>query len=160
MASVDFYHLTHSTAAEALPFLLSRTMEAGRKAMVCCPKERFNPVSTAIWSGRQDSWLPHGIQGRDEEDAGLCPIWITDDASDNRNGSSFWFFLGGVEPLAQDPAERVFVLFEARDESAVAAARAQWKALQGGGHELGYLQQDESGRWSKRAEASSRAGTG
>ena len=149
MADVGFYQLTHSTAAEALPLLLAKTLEAERKALVCCRKERFNPLSTAIWSSRQDSWLPHGIRGRDEEDAGLCPIWITDDATDNPNEASFWFFLDGTEPLTEEPAERVFVLFEARDGDAVSAARGQWKALQGGSHELCYFRQDEGGRWKK-----------
>ena len=160
MAAVDFYHLTHSTSEEALPQLLERTLEAGQRALVCCGEKRFNPLSTAIWSRRQDSWLPHGIRGRDEEDGGMCPIWISDDASDNRNGAAYWFFLDGIEPRTGAGAERVFVLFEGRDEAAVTAARGQWKALQGGGHELGYWQQDGDGKWGKKAGGGSPEGGG
>ena len=152
MAAVDFYHLTHSTAAEALPVLLARTVEAGQRALVCCRGDHFKPLSTAIWSRQQDSWLPHGVRGRgrDEKDAGLCPIWITDDPADNPNGAAYHFFLDGIEPSAGGDAQRVFVLFEGRDGEATAAARAQWKALQDSDHELGYYQQDGTGKWGRK----------
>ena len=151
-AAVDFYQLTYSTAEEAVPLLLAKALERGGKALVCCRGERFNPLSTAIWSGRQDSWLPHGIRGRDEDDAGLCPIWITDDAADNPNGASFHFFLDGIEPPMESPAERLFVLFEGRDKDAVAAARGQWKAFHGAKRgELSFWQQDKDGRWERKA---------
>lgn len=147
MAAIAFYKLTHSTVDEALPQLLAKTLETGNKAVVCCRGERFTPLSTAIWSRQRESWLPHGIRGRDDDDAGLCPIWITDQADDNGNEASFCFFLDGIEPGVGSGTERVFVLFEDSDGDAVSAARRQWKAFKDGEHDLSYWHQDQNGGW-------------
>ena len=43
------------------------------------------------------------------------------------------------------------VLFDGRDETALAASRALWKGLKDAGHEMSYWQQDEGGAWGKKA---------
>ena len=149
MVAFAFYHLTRSMASEALPALLKKTLESEKRALVCCDKERFNQFSTAIWSTIPDSWLPHGIKGKDDDSADLCPIWITDDAANNVNEAGFFFFLDGHDPALVEKVERGFILFEGGDEARKAEARSQWKALSAGGHELSYWQQSDSGKWTK-----------
>lgn len=151
MAAVAFYHLIRSAAVDALPALLAKTLAADKRALVCCQPERFGQFSTAIWSQPPDGWMPHGVKGRDEDDAALCPIWITDTAADNANQAGFVFFLDGLEAHLDDRVERAFILFDGRDDDAVAQARAQWKDLRAGGHELSYWQQDDNGRWAQSA---------
>lgn len=143
-----FYHLTRSHADDALPPLLSKTLAAEKRALVCCVKAKFSPISTAIWSRQPESWLPHGVTGTDDDPA-LCPIWLTDRADDNANTAGFLFFLDGLAPAELPQAERVFILFDGTDEEAVSAAREQWKAYDSSGHELSYWQQDETGKWSR-----------
>ena len=48
-----------------------------------------------------------------------------------------------------DAAERVIVLFEARDEEAMAAARAAWKALRDAGAATSYWREGDEGEWVK-----------
>lgn len=151
MAAVAFYHLTRSSATDALPALLAKTLAAEKKALVCCAAERFGQFSTSIWSNPADSWLPHGMAGKDDDDAAMCPIWITDTPDVNANEAGFLFFLDGLEPQSIDAAERVFVLFDGHSDDAVSAARKQWKTLMQAGHELSYWQQDDTGKWSKAA---------
>jgi len=151
MAAVAFYHLTRHGADEALSPLLVKTMAAGKRAVVCCDEARLGQFSTAIWSRQPESWLPHGVAGKDDEDAGICPIWLTGDVSANPNDATFFFFLDGQTPQLTDQAERAFVLFDGHLEAAVAEARAQWKTLKEAGHELSYWQQEDTGRWSQSA---------
>ena len=93
MAEVAFYHLTRSRADDALPPLLAKTLAAEKRAFVCCSKEKFGPLSTAIWSRQPDSWLPHGISGKHDSAAESCPIWLSDKADDNGNNAGFLSFL-------------------------------------------------------------------
>jgi DNA polymerase-3 subunit chi len=146
-ADVAFYHMTRSRADDTLPPLLSKTLAAEKRAVVCCEQDRFGQISTAIWSRQPDSWLPHGVSGKDE-DAALCPIWLTDEAGDNANEAGFLFFLDGKTPEDLPEAERVFILFDGTDDVAVAAARERWKAFEAKGHKLSYWKQDEQGKWS------------
>ena len=46
--------------------------------------------------------------------------------------------------------ERCAVLFDGNDETALAAARAQWTGLKDAGHDLTYWQQTPQGGWEKR----------
>ena len=47
--------------------------------------------------------------------------------------------------------QRVVLIFDGRDDRAVAGARSQWSALKKAGQALSYWQQAEDGRWEKRA---------
>jgi DNA polymerase-3 subunit chi len=42
-------------------------------------------------------------------------------------------------------------IFDGRDEAAVARARADWQTAKAKGHAVSYWQQDEAGRWEKKA---------
>ena len=151
MTDLAFYHLTRSTAAEALPALLQKTLAAEKNALVCCNLAEASGLSSALWSFGEGSWLPHGVKGKDDTDAKICPIWFSDTPHDNQNDASFMFFINGIEPDHMDDKERVFILFDGNDETAVSAARAQWKSLRDDGHALSYWQQDQAGRWTKSA---------
>jgi DNA polymerase-3 subunit chi len=42
-------------------------------------------------------------------------------------------------------------MFDGRDADAVARARSEWQTAKEKGHDVSYWQQDESGRWQKKA---------
>ena len=108
---------------DALPPLLAKTLAAEKRAFVCCSKEKFGPLSTAIWSRQPDSWLPHGITGNVTAAAESCPIWLSDRADDNGNKADFLFFLDGQAPDDLPPAERIFIIFDGTDEDVVRAGQ-------------------------------------
>ena len=47
--------------------------------------------------------------------------------------------------------ERIAILFDGTDDDALALAREQWRAVKAGGHDATYWQQDERGRWQRKA---------
>jgi DNA polymerase-3 subunit chi len=151
VAKAAFYHMTMSSAESVLPKLMEKTLQKGKRALICCKKEQMKLLSAALWSSRQNSWLPHGSAGQDDDDAALCPIWLAGGIDDNPNQASFFFFLNSVRPDGLEQAERVFILFDGRDDEAVGAARGQWKTLKGAGHELSYWTEDNTGKWSETA---------
>ncbi len=147
MSEIGFYHLTRTTAEQALPKLLGRTLAAGQRAVVLCGSAAgWQALDDALWASTDPDWLPHGSARTGEAD--LQPIWLTTEA-EAPNGARFLFRLDGV---AADPAafDRVFDLFDGGDEAALAAARTRWTAAKAAGHQATYWQQGERG-WQKRA---------
>lgn len=149
MTEIGFYHLTRSGADQALPQLLGRTLEAGQRAMVLCGEpERVAALDAALWLCPQPDWLPHGT--RASGDADLQPIWLTAEDEAAPNGARFLFLLDGADSRMLAEYDRVFDLFDGRDDAAVAAARGRWSAAKAAGHTLAYWQQTERG-WQKKA---------
>ena len=61
MTDIAFYHLQGSPLESALPKLLKKTLEAGKRAVVMAGSEaRVEALNGVLWTYDQDSWLPHG----------------------------------------------------------------------------------------------------
>lgn len=148
MTEIGFYHLTRSALEQALPKLLEKTLDAGKRALVLASsEERVESLVGQLWTYRQDAWLPHGSvrDGNPEQQ----PVWLSvDDA--NVNAAQFLFLTDGAETATVGDYERCFELFDGRDQSAVEAARGRWKAYKDAGHALAYWQQTERGGWEKK----------
>lgn len=151
MAAIGFYHLTRTEADAALPRLLGRTLDAKQRAIVLCGDGvRVRSLDDALWACEDPDWLPHGTEA--SGDPHLQPIWLTTtDIAPPPNGARFLFLLDGRTSAHLGVFERVFDLFDGRDEAAVAAARLRWSAAKAGGHELTYWQQTARGGWEKKA---------
>jgi len=141
MAEVLFYHLERQPLERVLPVLLEKTLERGWRAVVqTASREYAEALDGHLWTYCAESFLPHGLAS--EREASRYPIVLTPD-SVNPNGAQVRFVVEGAPlPDAGDYA-RVVVLFNGGDDSALAAARASWKAT--------YWQQSETGKWEKKA---------
>jgi DNA polymerase-3 subunit chi len=150
MTDILFYHLQNQPLERALPALLERCLDRGWRAIVeTGSDERCAAIDGILWTYREDSFLPHGTlaDGAPETQ----PVLVLAGPA-NPNAATVRFLVDRAAPPA-DPAqyERLVVMFDGNDEEALADARAQWKALKTGGHEMSYWQQDGSGRWVKKA---------
>ncbi|MCZ8261602.1 MAG: DNA polymerase III subunit chi [Beijerinckiaceae bacterium] len=148
MAEILFYHLQGQRLEAALPLLLEKALDKGWNAVVRAGSaERLTVLDEALWSYREDSFLPHGRE--EEGDAEHQPILLT--TGDSLANNPEILFLVDRAPLPADyPFERVVLMFDGDDPEAVDQARAAWKAVKGLGHPATYWQQD-SGRWVKKA---------
>jgi DNA polymerase-3 subunit chi len=146
---VLFYHLERTPLERVLPGLLEKTLERGWRAVVQAgSQERVEALDTALWTYRDDSFLPHGTvgDGSPEEQ----PIFLTS-GPDTLNGATVRFFVDGSDVDDLSPYERAVYLFDGRDEAAVANARSQWSKAKEAGHEVTYWQQSEQGGWERKA---------
>ncbi|MDR3474707.1 MAG: DNA polymerase III subunit chi [Devosia sp.] len=147
MADVLFYHLENQPLERVAPILLEKTLERGWKAVVeVGSTDRAEALDRALWTYRDDSFLPHGLAGG-EFDADQ-PILITT-GPENANGAEVRFFTDRAVPQTSDGYQRIVYLFSGHDPDAVTEARTAWRALREG-NEVTYWQQDENGRWAKR----------
>jgi len=148
VTEVSFYHLQHWPLDRALPKLLERTVESGKRAVVMVrSEERAEAIADMLWTYDPDAWLPHGT-ARDGHPAEQ-PVWLTAEDA-NPNGATFLFLADGADSANLASYERCFDLFDGNDPDAVTAARARWKARQSAGHKLRYWQQTERGGWEEK----------
>lgn len=149
MTEIWFYHLESQPLERALPVLLEKTIERGWRAVVeTSSRERAVAIDTLLWTYRDDSFLPHGIAG-DETDPDQ-PVLIAMDEG-NPNSANVRFFVDRAVPRSGDGYERIFFLFSGHDPDAVTEARAAWQGLKAADNALTYWQQDDGGRWVKKA---------
>ncbi|PNG24475.1 DNA polymerase III subunit chi [Methylocella silvestris] len=147
-----FYHLQRQSLDQALPVLIEKSLERGWRVVVQgSSEERLAALDQHLWTYRDDSFLAHGraVDG----DGDLQPVYLATGA-ENPNGARLRIFIEGAPiagSLANGPYERALAAFNGNDEDELLAARAQWKQLKDQGFALSYWQQNEAGRWEKKA---------
>jgi DNA polymerase-3 subunit chi len=142
-----FYQLERSTLDQVLPELLDRTLQRGWRARVrVADADQRREIDEQLWTWREDSFLAHGMA--DDDHAGRQPILLTAD-SENLNRSQALFIVDRSDMTLKEEFERCFIIFDGRDEAALATARARWKALKDQGANLAYWKQSEAGRWER-----------
>jgi DNA polymerase III subunit chi len=148
VTEVLFYHLESQPLERVLPMLLEKTLERGWRAVVeTASGERAAAIDTLLWTYRDDSFLPHGVAG-DETDASQPVLIATDEQ--NGNAANVRFYVDRAVPRSGEGYERIVYLFSGHDPDAVTEARAAWTSLKEG-NALTYWQQDDAGRWVKKA---------
>ena len=143
-----FYHLEASTLEGVLPGLLEKTLEKGWRALVKMPEDKLAELDGFLWTFRDDAFLPHGRD--DEPQAELQPILLSA-ATESAKGFDAVFLLGGASVKDMDGVSRAMVMINGRSQDDVMRERGRWKSLKDSGETLSYYQQDERGRWEKKA---------
>jgi len=148
VSEVLFYHLERQSLEALLANLLEKTLERGWCAVVEAPsRERIEALDAHLWTYRDDSFLPHGLD--DGPHADSQPILLTT-GEGAANKAEVRFIIDGAEPRQLEAHQRAVLIFDGRDDEAVALARRRWKELKASWHALTYWQQDEQGRWVKK----------
>lgn len=152
MGAAYFYHLTRRPLQETLPVLLQKARAAGWRIVVRGQMaDRMNWLDDCLWQGSADSFLAHGQAGGPHD--ALQPILLTT-AAESANAPDCLMTVDGasVTPEEVQGLQRVCILFDGTDQTAVETARSQWKNLTAAGCSAQYWS-EESGRWEKKAEA-------
>jgi DNA polymerase-3 subunit chi len=151
MTETLFYHLERRSLEEILPGLVEKSLARGwRAAIRTDSSERSDAMDTLLWTYDDQSFLPHAQLGDGEPAA--QPVLITVEEG-NPNSANIVFYVGGATPgdwAALNDLARVVLLFDGRDEAALAAARAAWKDAKAGGHDVTYWKETPSGKFEKQ----------
>jgi DNA polymerase-3 subunit chi len=103
-------------------------------------------LNERLWTYREDSFLPHG--GAGDGDPATQPVFLTE-TDESPNGATLRVLLNPADAPRFTHAEAVeiVVMFDARDQDVLVAARAAWKALSGVGAALSYWREGDEGEW-------------
>ncbi len=146
---VLFYHLERQPLERVLPVLLEKCLERGWRAVVQAGSaERLTAIDQDLWTYRDDSFLPHGT-AQDDHDPDQ-PVFLTI-GEDNPNAAQVRFLVDRAAPPDLEPYERAIYIFDDHDPEALADARKRYREALDAGYDVTYWQQNEAGRWEKRA---------
>lgn len=149
MTEIRFYHLTKKSLEQALPDLLGKALENGKKIVVKLPEEsQVKPMSNHLWVCRRNGFFAHGIKGDGNEE--MCPIWLTAADNDNPNTADMLVLTDGATEPDTEKYSLVCEMFNGQDDAQVTSARTRWKAYKEAGHTLTYFQQTDKGGWEKK----------
>ncbi len=149
MTDISFYHLQRRSLEETLPKLLERVIASKQRAVVLAEsEEQVEAISSRLWTYDADSFLPHG-SARDGFPA-QQPIYLTS-GEENPNGATILVLIDGRLPGFLSGFARCLDLFNGHDPESVQGARERWRAYKAGGHPVTYWQQNDDGRWEKKA---------
>ena len=154
MTEVLFYHLETRGLEDVLPGLLERTRERHWRAVVRVGSaERMAALDTHLWTYSEQTFLAHGTSA--EGHAARQPIFLTVE-EENPNKADVLFLVGGAVPEEWASPRlkdftRIVLLFDGRDQEALAFARVAWKNAKASGHEATYWKESASGKWEKQA---------
>lgn len=148
MAVARFYHLTQDAPEELLPLLIGKAREGGLAVVLRgASRERMEALDAAMW--RAPAFLPHGLAGgAHDADQPVLLVWDDVPAPDLPNRPGCLIALDAAPVGAEEAAalEKLCILFDGNDPTAVEAARGQWRALTGAGIEAEYWKR-EGPRW-------------
>ncbi|RYE34235.1 MAG: DNA polymerase III subunit chi [Hyphomicrobiales bacterium] len=150
MPEILFFHLQSRPLEQVLPTILDRALSRGQKVVVQVGgQERMSVLDDHLWTYSDESFLPHVTAL--EADAPGSPVVLTTQAH-NPNAAQVRVCADGVRiPDAMQDYERVVLIFDGDDPEALSAAREDWKKAKASGHAASYWQQDDAGRWEKKA---------
>ncbi len=153
MTDIRFYHLQQHSLDQALPLLLRKALDNGKRILVRLADEaRIESLSEAIWSYKENGFIPHGAANND--DSADQPVLLTA-SGENANKADMLVLTNGNaasdEYTDLDDFSLCCEMFSGQDANEVAAARLRWKAYKDAGHNLTYWQQTERGGWEQKA---------
>jgi len=149
MTDVLFYHLERRPLEQVLPTLLEKSLERGWRCVVQCGSpERRDALDAHLWTYNEASFLPHGTEAQPQPER--QPVLLATTEA-NANDAQVRFLIDAVPLADASPYTRVVHLFDGRDEEQVASARQRWREAKAQGHELTYWQQEDNGRWVRKA---------
>ena len=129
MGAAYFYHLTRNPLEVVLPMLLGKARDAGWSVLVRgANPRRMAQIDDALWTFRDDAFLPHGIAGG-PHDADQ-PILLTTDPG-LPDGRACLICIEGTEVSPEEITQtaRTCILFDGGEPAALERARAQWRSL-------------------------------
>jgi DNA polymerase III subunit chi len=148
VTEVRFHHLERRRIDQALPRLLERALEEGRRVLVrASSDEMVAALNERLWTYDDASFLPHGAAG--DGDPMSQPIFLTSELA-NPNAATMLVRLSGAETGEADGAfDLVVLMFDGRDETALDQARGEWRRLKDEGQTISYWREGDEGGWER-----------
>ena len=151
MSRIDFYHLQKQNLEDVLPKLVEKAYATGNKIKIKVGNEaRVEFINSLLWTFDEEAFIPHG--SKKDGFAKEQPIWLSSE-DDNPNQAEMLFLVDGAKfnLSIENNYSRIFNIFDGNNEESLQQARDFWKEVSALGFEKNYFQQDDSGKWNKKA---------
>jgi len=147
MASeIWFYHLERTGLHVALCDLLEKVIAKPWRAYIYADEARFEPLSQALWTYRDEGFLAHGVESH--ELSPHQPI-LLGSSGKATNKADVFFSISPRDLPDLKGFQRSIILFEGADEDHLNWARAQWTKSKSPDVDRAYFKQTVRGNWEK-----------
>lgn len=149
MTEIRFYHMEQATLDQALPAITLKAWQAGNRVMIkTSDKKEAKRLSDLLWTFHAATFLPNGADGDAHPDQ--QPVFVTA-GNDNVNNANVLILTHGTNVETVENYTLCCEMLDGRIADQIAAARSRWKQYKDDGHNLTYWQQDDGGKWQKKA---------
>jgi DNA polymerase-3 subunit chi len=150
-AEVWFYKVERGPIEPCAAPIVEKCLERGWRVLVrASDPARLEALDAALWSFREESFVPHGMAGRD--DPARSPVWLTVEPVGNPNRAQALLLLDGAWEEARADFARVQLMFDGSSAEVVALARQRWRAVKAAGEAAQYWGLEAaSGKWRREA---------
>ena len=125
-----------------------RSAEGRRVLVRAASDEMVAALNERLWTYDDASFLPHGAAG--DGDPMTQPIFLTAETrKPQRRDHAGQAFRAPKPADADDAFELVVILFDGRDEAALAHARGEWRRLKDQGRAISYWRESDEGGWER-----------
>lgn len=150
MTEIRFYHLQKTPLDQALPIILEKALQGGFRATIIVPDDDIkSSLDDWLWTYKEDSFLPHGCD--DKDNAQQHPIVITTSADNNINKSNMLVLTHGCTSDKIGEYKLCCEMLNGALPEQVSSARERWKGYKEKGYDITYWAQDDNGRWAQKA---------
>lgn len=151
---IRFYHLENMTVEHALPALLQKALQTGKRSVVkTSDPRRVQNINESLWTQNPNNFIPHGTEK--EGFAARQPIWITNQ-DENPNDADVLVLIDDAECALTNDFSLCCILFNGQNHDILNATRTRWKTYKEQGLSITYWQQGPQG-WEKKAEENQEA---
>ncbi len=148
LTSIQFYHLTTSPLAKALPKLLERAVVGGYRVCLVAESDEFvEQLNQLLWTYDPSSFLPHGSDKDVQPES--QPILLST-SIEPLNSANLLVVTDGRK-VKNTTYGRILDIFDGNDPQATVFARERWKEYKNAGYEITYFSQNEQGIWQKKS---------
>lgn len=122
MTEIRFYHLERSGLDQALPQLLAKAFQNGRRILIKTPNDQeAERLNAHLWTYNPDSFLPHGT--KKDGHASDQPVFITS-KDENPNASDLLILTHSQNAPETHDFQLICDMFDGNNPEMLSAAHA------------------------------------
>lgn len=145
---INFYGVRQDDIQKVVAVLLEKSYLLGKKSsLLVSSKEEADFLNSKLWSVAM--WLPHCLEGEQREEDYPIVIHINNEEKviNVKNEASFLFVFESAKHYDLEKFEKIYVIFDLKNDFSVKNNRARWKELQDSGNSISFYKQNEKGRF-------------
>ncbi|MDR0485018.1 MAG: DNA polymerase III subunit chi [Alphaproteobacteria bacterium] len=145
---INFYGVLQDDVQKVVAVLLEKAYKTNKNSVLLVPTvEEAKSFDARLWSAV--SWLPHCLEGDSKEEK--APLVISfngvSQSINVKNNASFCFVFGESEHYDLEKFEKIYIIFDLRNQNSVKFNRERWKDLQQKNYAMRFYKQNQQGKF-------------
>ena len=147
MTQIIFYSTAPLQVEKTLFALLEKSLEKGNKSLLLFKdKEKCLSINEQLWTYKQNSFLPHILEGEQIYDNIDVPVYLST-KNENPFKAELLFSIDGFLPDNIDHFERVIIIIDVNDELLNEKYKNYYLDINKNFEDIVFYKSDDNGKW-------------